>query len=146
MTEAPRPYIGVGVAIRKNGLLLLGQRTSAHGAGTWGFAGGHLEHGETPTDCALRETQEECGLKITPPWLGLVTNNVFPNGKHYITLMMIADWIAGEPQVLEPEKISLWQWFEGDKLPTPLFAPIESVRLNNINLATLSYPPSTLLI
>jgi len=66
-----QPRVGVGVLIRKNGLVLFGQRHSPHGKGDWCCPGGHLELGEDWASCARREVREECGLEITPPHIRL---------------------------------------------------------------------------
>mgnify|MGYP001213425023 CR=1 FL=1 len=50
--------------IRRNGKVLLGLRNSKHGSGTWQFPGGHLEFGETPAECAVREAFEELGILL----------------------------------------------------------------------------------
>jgi len=48
------------------GTLLIAQRKDGvHKAGYWEFPGGKCLDGETPADCAVRETHEETGLKIT---------------------------------------------------------------------------------
>ena len=117
-----RPKIGVGVCVIKDGKVLLGKRLNAHGQGTWAFPGGHLEFGESVTDCARREVTEETGLQISNIRRGPYTEDLFiAENKHYITLIMIADWQAGEPSVLEPEKCQEWRWFEWENLPEPLF-------------------------
>ena len=147
MTERPR--VGIGVAIRREGQVLIGLRTGTHASGVWGFVGGHLEHGETPTACALRETAEECGVSISQPWLGVVSNDLFDNGRHYITLIMIADWISGEAQNLEPDKTQRWEWRNWNNLPDNLmpalvnmqkagFDPIEAQRPQQDLLITLN--------
>jgi 8-oxo-dGTP diphosphatase len=41
--------------------------------------------------------------------------------KHYVHIGMIADWLRGEPQVLEPDQIISWQWYSLDNLPQPIF-------------------------
>ncbi|HEU5357581.1 MAG TPA: NUDIX domain-containing protein, partial [Gemmatimonadales bacterium] len=51
----PRPQLGVGVLILREGKLLLGQRRGSHGAGTWAPPGGHLDSGESVEQCACRE-------------------------------------------------------------------------------------------
>src|SRR5579864_1389729 len=55
----PRPLVGVGVLVWRDGSVLLGLRRGAHGAGTWSPPGGHLEFGEEPVDCLQREALEE---------------------------------------------------------------------------------------
>ena len=57
--ESKCPKVGVGVAVVKDGKVLLGKRKNAHGEGTWSFPGGHLEYKESWEDCAIRETLEE---------------------------------------------------------------------------------------
>jgi len=137
-----RPKVGVCVAIRREGKVLLGLRNGAHEAGTWGFPGGHLEHGEEFIDCALRETDEECGVKISRPWLARVSNDIFDNGKHYITLWMVADWISGEAEVREPHKMTGWQWFDWASLPAPLMKGYdESIHAGFNPLTALPLPP-----
>ena len=48
-----------------NGTLLIARRKDGvHKAGFWEFPGGKCEDGETPADCAIRETREETGLEV----------------------------------------------------------------------------------
>lgn len=130
-----RPKIGVGVCIVKDGKVLLGKRLNAHGQGTWAFPGGHLEFGETVSACAHREVAEETGLQIANIRRGPYVEDFFlAENKHYITLIMIADWLAGEPAVLEPHKCEQWQWFDWDELPNPLFRTFASLAESNIHI------------
>lgn len=47
-------------------ILLLKRRPDARlGPGLWGFPAGHIEKGETPRECALRELHEEVGEDCT---------------------------------------------------------------------------------
>lgn len=63
-----RPAVGVGVLIfNDKKQMLLGKRKGSHGAGTWCNPGGHLEFGESFEQCAIREVEEETGLKIVDP-------------------------------------------------------------------------------
>lgn len=121
-----RPRVGVGIALIQNGRVLLGKRKGSHGAGEWSFAGGHLEFGESIEDCARRELAEETGLKALSIELGPWTSDIIED-KHYITLFVFVDTFEGEPQVLEPHKCEGWEWFEWDKFPSPLFAPVRTL-------------------
>lgn len=104
----------------------MGQRLNAHGDGTWCPPGGHLEHGESFEQCAKRETKEEAGINIKNVRFVTATNDVFEHeNKHYVTIYVLADWVSGEPQVLEPDKLIKWQWVDWRKLPSPLFLPVE---------------------
>lgn len=137
--EAKRPKVGLGVCLVKNGKVLLGKRLNAHGEGSWGFPGGHLEFGESFAGCAKREVKEETGLEIKTIQFVTCTNDVFlKEDKHYITIYVQAQWIVGKPQVLEPDKMITWQWFAWDNLPSPLFLPIQ-------NLLKTGYRPQLLL-
>lgn len=130
-----RPKIGVGVCVVKDTKILLGKRLNSHGKGHWAFPGGHLEFGESLTDCAHREVLEETGLHIANLRRGPFSEDIFiEENKHYITFIMIADYISGEPAVLEPDKCEQWQWFSLHELPQPLFLTLINLANNNINL------------
>jgi 8-oxo-dGTP diphosphatase len=121
------PKIGVGVIIRKDNKILLGKRKNAHGTGTWCPPGGHLEFMETITACAKRETDEESGLVITNIQKPVFTEDFFKEeDKHYITMLVTADWELGEPELREPHKCEEWKWFAWDELPSPLFLPMQN--------------------
>ena len=127
MSRENRPKVGIGVYIVKDGKFLLGERQGSHGANTWSAPGGHLEYGESWEECARRETMEEAGVKIkNVRFLGL-TNNIFEEGKHYITIAMIADWAGGKPEVCEPDKCLGWEWVDVEHMPSRLFLPIEDL-------------------
>ena len=63
--------------IEKEGKYLMLHRVKKHhdiNAGKWIGVGGHVENGETPEECLLREVKEETGLRLTAYRLrGLVT-------------------------------------------------------------------------
>ena len=122
------PRVGVGVVVLRNGLVLLGQRIGSHGAGTWALPGGHLEFGETVEQCAAREVREETGLELQAFRAAPYTNDVFAaEGKHYVTLFIVAESSDGDPVVLEPGKCSGWRWFRWSELPSPLFQPLQTL-------------------
>lgn len=119
-----RPKIGVGVLIVKGNSILLGKRKNAHGHDTWAPPGGHLELGESWQECAKREVLEETGLHLTACRFFAVTNDIFDEQKHYVTIFMQADYAGGQVQNLEPDKCYGWQWFDIAQLPDNLFLPL----------------------
>ncbi|MDR7070840.1 8-oxo-dGTP diphosphatase [Pseudoxanthomonas japonensis] len=123
-----KQLVGVGAIVMRDGLVLLGKRMGSHGAGTWALPGGHLEFGESAAACAVREVREETGLEIESITAGPYTSDVFSSeGKHYITLFVVARSDAGDPALCEPEKCSGWQWFRWSELPSPLFQPLATL-------------------
>ncbi|MDK9758176.1 NUDIX domain-containing protein [Vibrio sp. D173a] len=117
--------VGVATIILREGAILLGERVGSHGANTWATPGGHLELGESIEDCAKREVLEETGLIVDSIEKFTFTNDIFEKeGKHYVTLFVVASSASGEPQVTEPDKCKQWKWCRLDDLPEPLFLPL----------------------
>lgn len=136
MSIMNHPRVGVAVVVTHNGRVLLIRRKNVHGSGSWSTPGGHLEFGEMPDQCAIREAQEEVGIEIANVRFIAATNDIFePDGKHYITLWMEGTLITGEPKISADYEVADFGWFEWDSLPSPLFIPFE----NLINQR--SYPP-----
>lgn len=132
------PKVGTAVCIRRGHLdeftgkwnfnILLGKRIGNHAGGTWAFPGGHLEYGEDPVECARREVSEETGLHLGKISFWCYTNDLYPEeGRHYITLVFLANWKEGEAQRLEPQKCDGWEWHGWGKLPEPLMSPIKKM-------------------
>lgn len=129
-----RPKIGVRVIIVRDNKVLLGRRKNAHGEGTWSFPGGHLEFNESVEECARREVLEEAGIKIKHLRLATFTNDRFEKeNKHYVTLYVLSKYDLGSVEVKEPEKCERWGWFEWDKLPEPLFIPLQNLLKQGFN-------------
>lgn len=130
-----RPKVGLGVLIRRDNKVLLGKRINAHGEGSWCAPGGHLEGGESFEECALREIEEEVGIKVKNLKFASVTNDIFvEESKHYVTILMLADFDSGEVVLKEPDKFEKWEWFEWNNLPEPLF-------LSDVNLIKQGFDP-----
>lgn len=107
--------------VMKDGKVLLGKRKGSHGAGEYALPGGHLEHGERFSECAAREVMEETGMQIGAIRFLRVLNTMQYAPKHYVDIAFVAEWVSGEPQICEPDKIEGWAWYELDTLPSPLF-------------------------
>jgi 8-oxo-dGTP diphosphatase len=109
------PRVGVGVLLVKNGdEILVGKRKGSHGSGFYALPGGHLEFGETWEQCAVREAEEETGIRLkeSSVTFATVNNNVMTEeNKHYITIFMRAD-VPPETQGanMEPHKCETWLW------------------------------------
>ena len=58
-----------------------------------------------------------------------VTNDIVPEA-HFVTIGMILKEYSGEARVMEPDEITVWDWFPLDQLPSPLFPPSQKI-LNN---------------
>jgi 8-oxo-dGTP diphosphatase len=133
MTQQPK--VGVALLITQGDRVLLVKRKGVHGEGTWSTPGGHLEYGESPEACALREAQEETGVRAKNITFRAITNDIFvESGKHYITVWMQGDYDSGEPCINAPYEVAEVGWFAWESLPEPRFLPL-------VNLLTgVCYP------
>ncbi|MCJ2055469.1 NUDIX hydrolase [Methylobacterium sp. J-048] len=64
-----RPFTGAKIALVLGDEILVYRRDDRPDIpfpGLWDLPGGGRENEESPADCALRETHEECGLNIEP--------------------------------------------------------------------------------
>ena len=129
MHAAPR--VGVAVIIEQGDRVLLIRRRGAHGGGTWSTPGGHLDYGETPEACAIRETAEETGLHLDTATYFALTNDIFAeSGLHYITL-----WMRGKVDaagtagagIHAPDELDAVGWYAWTDLPEPLFLPLQNL-------------------
>ena len=123
-----KPRVGVGVLIRRGADVLLLRRQNVHGAGTWSTPGGHLDPGETPDACAVREVMEETGVEIESVRFLGVTNDVFDaEGRHYITVWMEADYRSGTASVRAVHEMSEVRWWPAEALPSNLFLSLRNL-------------------
>ncbi len=126
--------VGVAAVIARESQLLLIRRKRSHGAGSWAVPGGHLEFGENPGDCAIREAREEVGLEVCSPSFAALTNDFFATeNRHYITIWMVVDCLADEEINASEDEVAEWGWFDWDNLPAPLFLPLENL-INDRNV------------
>ncbi|KAK3329191.1 NUDIX hydrolase domain-like protein [Apodospora peruviana] len=110
--EGPVVRVGVAAVIKNaEGKMVMGVRKGVFG-GKWQFPGGHLEVGESYFACAERETLEEAGLEVRAEKLISITNDIFDDTKHYVTIFVACRRLdeEREPETLEPEKCEGWSW------------------------------------
>jgi 8-oxo-dGTP diphosphatase len=122
------PGLGVGLAILRDGKLLLCKRMKAPEAGHWNIVGGKVDHMERAEIAARREAEEETGLSIGPiRYLGITEQLIEADRQHWISLLYVTDDTSGDPQLTEPDKLSEISWFDLDDLPQPLSAFTQTV-------------------
>jgi ADP-ribose pyrophosphatase YjhB (NUDIX family) len=114
------PGVGTGLAILRDGKLLLYRRTRPPEAGYWNIVGGKIDHLEHSADAARREAEEESGLSIGAIEFLCLSEHIFRDeGQHWVSLVYTTSDFSGEPQVMEPEKLPEFGWFDLDDLPRP---------------------------
>ncbi|SMY32335.1 nucleotide triphosphate diphosphatase NUDT15 [Photobacterium andalusiense] len=122
--SAVTPMVGIGIIIvNQQGQILIGKRKNSH-APYYSIPGGHMELGETFSQCATREVEEETGLIIYEPQVIAVTNNLatyHESGKHYISVALLATDFSGELTLKEPDKCEGWLWVDPTQVPSPQF-------------------------
>ncbi|THD82527.1 MAG: NUDIX domain-containing protein [Phenylobacterium sp.] len=115
------PRVGCGVAILRDGKLLLIGRARPPEAGCWSLPGGKVDLWERTEEAARGEIAEELGIKLGALELLCVVDYVAPEEReHWVSPAFLANEFEGEPALLEPEKHTGLGWFALDALPSSL--------------------------
>lgn len=153
MKNSSTPVLVVAVALVDHaGRILLQRRRrgSEHG-GLWEFPGGKVEAGESPQTAAVREIEEELGLRLDVTQLepvSFASDVEFPEPprRSYVILLYTCRAWEGEAECRDGEAIA---WFRGAELADlampPLDYPLAEALLEknaNSRLPTLKVPPS----
>jgi ADP-ribose pyrophosphatase YjhB (NUDIX family) len=95
--EAPR--VGVGAVVLDGERVLLARRGRAPGAGKWSIPGGLVDLGERLEEAAVREVEEESGLRVRLLGLCGVIDRVVREQDavryHYVIIDYIAECVGG---------------------------------------------------
>ncbi len=95
-----RPFAAVSIVITQNENVLLMKRAYDPKAGFYSIPGGLVELGERIEDSAIREAEEETGLKVKLERLIDVIDNITQDEKgvrfHYILIGFLATPIGNE--------------------------------------------------
>lgn len=109
-----RPFLAVSAAVIRDGRVLIVRRGGSFGKGIYTLPGGVVESGETLTDAAIREVQEETQVRIEPIALAgyremIACDDYGKTARHFVILCFAARWVAGEP-VPDPNEIAEAAW------------------------------------
>ncbi|KAA3516275.1 NUDIX domain-containing protein [Agrobacterium vitis] len=117
------PGVGVGLAILRDGKLLLYKRIRPPEAGFWNIVGGKVDVLEPAEHAARREAEEETGLTIgSVEFVSVSEQIIAADRQHWVSLLYKTSDISGEATLTEPDKLSDFGWFDLDHLPQPLSA------------------------
>ena len=127
----PHTIIDVHVLLVRDGELLLTQRRGSYGGGMWHLPSGKLDAGESLLAAAVREAEEEVGVRVEPDELRCVhTVHVAGSGPTpRLGVFFEACRWTGEPVNREPDKCSDVRWFPLDDLPGDVIPyPLAGIR------------------
>jgi ADP-ribose pyrophosphatase YjhB (NUDIX family) len=109
------PRVVAGVIIERGGRLLLLRRAIEPRRGTWTFPAGYMEIDETAEQAAVRETEEEVGLKVkTGPLVGAYSRPA-PESPGILTVIFQGRRPTGRLKVGH-EALEA-RWFDPDDIP-----------------------------
>ena len=108
----------------KTKVLLQRRQNTGFMDGKWDLScSGHVEHGESMSQAAVREAKEELGVTIAPDKVKFFT---FVHKRDeecdltYCNPYFVCQEFSGEPRICEPQKCSEIKWFDLDNLPDDL--------------------------
>ena len=119
MTEGAKAKpvdVAVGILMRPNGDVLLGQRPDGKPyAGYWEFPGGKIEAGETVEEALRRELEEELGITIAGAEVWKVTEHDYPHALVRLHWCKVREW-SGAFEMREGQAMR-WQQLPLDVSP-----------------------------
>ena len=127
----------------KDGKILLQKRfNTGYMDGKYSLPAGHVDKGETFTQCVIREVKEEIGVDLKSQ--DLKVNHIMHrfSGAEWgdlaerIDVFFVAEKWEGNPEIKEPEKCDDLSWFDLDNLPDNIIPyvrqAIDCIRENKI--------------
>lgn len=129
MQNFSTPVLVVAVALidRHGRILLQRRRLGGEHGGLWEFPGGKVEPGETPQSAAVREIEEELGVRLDPAALMPISfasdsqPPVPPRRCYVILLYTCRAWI-GEAECRQGEEI---RWYRSGELAGLAMPPLD---------------------
>lgn len=112
MTEdTSRPIPGVGVAVIRDGALLMIKRGRGPNAGLWAIPGGKVDFGESMSAAAVRELREETGIDAQLEgvvWVGDAMGPGDPPAWHYTLVDYRGRMIGGTAKAADDAEEVAW--------------------------------------
>ena len=118
------PALAADAAVRRGDSVLLIQRKFPPMQGSWALPGGFVDQGEDPINAAVRELEEETGLKGTEPTLLMVMGDPVRDPRKHI-VSIVYEITVSEDQTP----------CAGDDAADARFWPIETVLNGELSLA-----------
>ena len=124
----PIPAV-LAVVVREENVLLV-RRANPPDQGLWGLPGGRMELGETYLEAALRELEEETGLKADAPALLTVLDFIEHDSSgalahHFAMIAVLCRWQSGEAVAADDALEA--RWFSRDEIAT--LGPLASLKV-----------------
>lgn len=108
----------------KTEVLLQRRQNTGFADGMWDFScSGHVEHGESMSESAVREAGEELGIAIQPDkvkFFAFLHKREKDIDLTYYYAYFVCTEYDGKPRIAEPDKCSELKWFDIDNLPDDL--------------------------
>lgn len=117
------PVVGVAVIVlNSSGHILLGRRSGSY-KGLWCIPCGYVEYNEDVFDAAVREFQEETGLKVKITGVYTVQSNFHNPEVHTVGIWFMAEVVAGELRAqADLDEVGYFDLFS----PPPLAFPTDA--------------------
>lgn len=114
----PASYL---VLMKDNKILLLRRFNTGYEDGKYSMVAGHVDKGETFTQCIIREAEEEAGIILKPEDLKVAhvmcRNSGTEENNERVDLFFIAENWGGKIENREPNKCDDLSWFDLNNLP-----------------------------
>ena len=107
--------------LKDNKILLLRRLNTGYEDGNYSMIAGHVDQGETFSQCITREAKEEAGIEIKPEDLKMAhmmcrNSGLAENNERIDAFFTVEKW-EGEITNMEPHKCDDLSWFNINNIP-----------------------------
>jgi 8-oxo-dGTP diphosphatase len=127
-TDRQQALVDVRVLVLRDGNVLLIRLSAGMFGGCWNLPGGHVMPDESVVAAAVRELQEEVGLRVRAEDLAFrcVTHHRPPTRSEKVTFTFSTEVFTGEPFAAEPDRADVVRWTPWTDLPEKLMPQAEA--------------------